>query len=108
MIDAGKYNRQITIFKIEVETDAAGFQHKKKTPVLTCYAEVKTTKGMTLITSGTDFERAYTRFTIRFPFMEITRDMQIDFRGKTYTIEYLNNVDEADVELEIQAREITH
>jgi hypothetical protein len=34
--------------------------------------------------------------------------MEIDFHGKSYTIEYLNNVDEANVELEIQAREITH
>jgi hypothetical protein len=34
--------------------------------------------------------------------------MEIDFNGKTYTIEYLNNVDEANVELEIEAKEVTH
>ena len=35
-------------------------------------------------------------------------DMLILYGSKTYTIEYLNNVDEANVELEIQAKEITH
>jgi hypothetical protein len=34
--------------------------------------------------------------------------MTIEFKGKTYSIEYLNNIDEADVELEIQAKEVTH
>jgi hypothetical protein len=34
--------------------------------------------------------------------------MQIEFRGKVYSIEYLNNVNEADVELEMQCKEVTH
>ena len=72
------------------------------------YARVKTTKGFTLIANNSDFEKAYTNFTIRYPKTQIDRDMLIDFRGKTYTIEYLNNVDEASVELEIQAKEVTH
>ena len=32
--------------------------------------------------------------------------MLIDFNGKTYTIEYLNNIDEMNVELEIQAKAV--
>ena len=72
------------------------------------YAHVKTTKGMTLIKNNTDFEKAFTNFTIRFPQTPINRDMWIEFNGKTYTIEYLNNVDEKNVELEIQAKEVTH
>ena len=69
---------------------------------------MKTTKGMTLIKNNSDFEKAYTNFTIRFPNIEITRDMLAEFNGKTYTIEYLNNVNEANIELEIQAKEVTH
>lgn len=72
------------------------------------YAHVKTTRGMTLIKSNTDFEKAYTNFTIRYPHTKIDRDMEIEFNGKVYTIEYLNNVDEANVELEMQCKEITH
>ena len=71
------------------------------------YTSVKTTKDFTLIANGTDFEKAFTNFTIRYPVTEITRDMLISFRGKTYTIQYLNNVNEENVELEIQAKEVT-
>ena len=35
------------------------------------------------------------------------RDMLIKYNDKMYSIEYLNNIDEADIELEIQALEVT-
>ena len=108
MINAGKYNKKIDIYQTTIVKDSAGFQKKKRTLVLSPYAHVKTTRGMTLIRNNSDFEKAYTNFTIRFPHTFINRDMEIDFNGKTYTIEYLNNVDEANVELEIQAKEVTH
>lgn len=108
MINAGKYNKRIGVYSVQTTKDAAGFPVTTETLVLQPYAAVKTTRGMTLIKNNTDFEKAYTNFTIRFPVTEITRDMLIKFRGKTYTIEYLNNVDEASVELEIQAKEVTH
>lgn len=108
MINAGKYNHKISIYSVEVITNARGFQTEQKTLILAPYASVKTTKGYTLITSNSDFEKAYTNFTIRYPKTTITRDMLIEFRGKTYSIEYLNNINEANVELEIQAKEVTH
>lgn len=108
MINAGKYNRKISIYEIKLSKDAAGFPIKERTLVLETYAAVKTTRGMTLIINNTDFEKAYTNFTIRYPVTQINRDMEIDFRGKTYTIEYLNNIDEANVELEMQCKEVTH
>lgn len=104
MINAGEYNKRISIFREEVTEDNAGFNVKSKSIVLSAWAKVKTTKGYTLIKSNTDFEQAYTNFTIRFPRKEITRDMLIEYNGKIYTIEYLNNIDEANKELEIQAK----
>lgn len=109
MINAGKYNRKISIYSVEIVTNARGFQTKQKTLVLSPHASVKTTKGFTLIANNSDFEKAYTNFTIRYPqTVTITREMLIEFRGKTYTIQYLNNIDQANVELEIQAKEVTH
>ena len=108
MINAGKYNKRISIYRVQIDKDSAGFQNKQKMLVLEPYASVKTTKGMTLIRNDTDFEKALTNFTIRYPVTEINRDMQIEFNGKTYSIEYLNNVDEANVELEMQCKEVTH
>ena len=107
MINAGKYNKQITIYSTQVVEDEDGFQTTINNIILQPYASVKTTKGFTLIANGTDFEKAFTNFTIRYPVTEIPRDMLISFRGKTYTIQYLNNVNEENVELEIQAKEVT-
>ena len=108
MLNAGKYNKRIKIYQTEVIENENGFQTEQKTLVLNPYASVKTTRGMTLIKNGTDFEKAYTNFTIRYPKTEINRDMVIEFHGKEYSIEYLNNVNEENVELEIQGKEITH
>lgn len=108
MIDAGKYNKKITIFEENISKDSSGFDVKTIKNVLVVYAHVKTTKGFTLIMNDSDFEKAYTNFTIRFPQTQITRKMKIAFNNKTYSIEYLNNIDEKNIELEIQAKEITH
>ena len=107
MINAGEYKHRITIYVITDREDKDGFSEKTETVILSPYAKVKTTKGFTLISSNTDFEKAYTNFTIRYPKTAITREMLIRYNGKDYTIEYLNNVDEANVELEIQAKEVT-
>lgn len=107
MINAGKYNKKIVIYKNELTEDSDGFPVENQIIVLNAFASVKTTRGFTLIANNSDFEKAYTNFTIRYPITEITRDMYIKFNNKIYTIEYLNNIDEANVELEIQAKEVT-
>ena len=104
MINAGSYNKKISIYQMVISEDDAGFKEKSKSIILNTYAKVKTTKGFTLIANNTDFEKAYTNFTIRFPKVEISRDMLIEYNGKTYSIEYLNNIDEKNIELEIQAK----
>lgn len=107
MINAGEYKHRIIIYTVTEKEDKDGFKVKTEAVILSPRAKVKTTKGFTLISSNTDFEKAYTNFTIRYPKTKITRDMLIRYKGKEYTIEYLNNVDEANVELEIQAKEVT-
>lgn len=104
MINAGDYNKKISIYSIVEVEDDAGFKTKTKSIILNTFAKVKTTRGFTLIANNTDFEKAYTNFTIRYPRKEITRDMLIEYNKKTYSIEYLNNIDENNVELEIQAK----
>lgn len=109
MINAGKYNHRIQIVKPKVSHDAEGFPKTVDEPVLDAYASVRTTSGYTLIKSGTSFEAATTNFTIRYPLeTRIDRDMVVLFAGRRYEIQYLNNVNYANVELEIQAKEVTH
>ena len=106
--NAGEFNIKISIMRETITTDAQGFKVATLTELIAPYAKVKTTKGFTLIANGSDFEKATTNFTIRYPVTQITRDDIIVYKGKRYEILYLNNVDEADILLEIQAKEVTH
>ena len=108
MINAGEYKHKIQIVKYVVTKDSDGFEVKTPITVLSPYAKIKTTRGYTIIANTSDFEKAYTNFTIRYPVTVIDREMIILYKGKTYEIQYLNNVDELNVELEIQAKEVTH
>ena len=108
MTNAGKFKHKISIYQTVITKDSQGFPVKTRTLVLSPYASIKTTRGMTIIKNNSDFEKAYTNFTIRFPHTTITRDMEIDYNGKTYDIQYLSNVDEANVFLEMQCKEVTH
>lgn len=116
-VNAGKYNRKIVIYEIVEGIDEAGFPVNEEEEILTTYAEVKTLRGYTLITNNSDFDKAYVNFTIRYSqtvydaYYNSTasnRDVLIKFRDKDYKIEYLNNIDFANVELELQAKEVTH
>lgn len=105
MINSGDYRNQIKIYELVPSKNDNGFPTEPaKKLILSPYAKVKTTSGFTLIQNASDFEKAYTNFTIRYPNKLITRDMIIEYNNKTYTIEYLNNIDEANIELEIQAK----
>ena len=54
MTNAGKYNRKIEIIQCTEAEDNEGFKKKSEKVILTVWAAVKTLKGYTLITSGTD------------------------------------------------------
>ena len=90
MINAGEYNKRIFIFEEESEEDNAGFVRKAKSVVLSAWAKVKTTRGYTLIANNTDFEKAYTNFTIRFPKVEITREYPSSAKRAKRTVQVLS------------------
>ena len=105
MINPGKLNKKIEIKKVVKAEDEQGFIKESEVVVLSTYAQVKTTSGSTLLINNTDFEKATTNFTIRKPKATITRDMYLYYKGKQYSIEYLNGLENE--LLEIQAKEVT-
>lgn len=115
MINAGKYKYKISIYQLVETKDSQGFPTISENLILEPYAHVKTTRGFTLIQNDSNFEKAYTNFTVRYSntlenayynALNSNRDMIIVFRNKRYKIEYFNNIDEENVELELQAKEI--
>lgn len=113
MINAGDYNKKISIYQIEEIEDNDGFVTKNEVIILEPFSKVKTTKGYTLIANGSDFEKAYTNFTIRYSkkvedaYYNSNRDVYVKYKDKIYTVEYLNNVNEANIELEMQCKRVT-
>ena len=109
MIEPGKYKHKILIIKRESVEDEEGFRYDEDKIVLTAWASIRTLRGYTIIMNGeADFEKAYVNFTIRYPkTVKIDRHMLISYRDKLYRIEYINNIDQEDVELELQACEVT-
>ena len=113
MINAGDYNKKISIYQIKEVEDKDGFVAKNEVIILEPLSKVKTTKGYTLIANGSDFEKAYTNFTIRYSkkvedaYYNSNRDVYVKYKDKIYTVEYLNNVDEANIELEMQCKRVT-
>lgn len=113
MINAGDYNKKISIYQIKEMEDNDGFVEKNEVIILKPLSKVKTTKGYTLIANGSDFEKAYTNFTIRYSkkvedaYYNSNRDVYVKYKDKIYTVEYLNNVDEANIELEMQCKRVT-
>ena len=106
MINAGDYNKKISIYQIEEVEDNDGFAAKNEVIILEPLSKVKTT-------NGSDFEKAYTNFTIRYSkkvedaYYNSNRDVYVKYKDKIYTVEYLNNVDEANIELEMQCKRVT-
>ena len=113
MINAGDYNKKISIYQIEEKEDNDGYVTKNEVIILNLFSKVKTTKGYTLIANGSDFEKAYTNFIIRYSkkvediYYNSNRDVYVKYKDKIYTVEYLNNVDEANIELEMQCKRVT-
>lgn len=113
MTNAGDYDKKISIYQTEEVEDNDGFVSKTEVIILEPFAKLKTTKGFTLIASGSDFEKAYTNFTIRYSkkvedaYYNSNRKVYVKHKNKIFTIEYLNNVDEANIELEMQCKRVT-
>lgn len=87
----GKLNKKIDISEFTLTKDSDGFETKVETTVLSTWAQVKNTSGTELIKQNSDFSEINTRFLIRTPKVDITKDMIIKFGGKYYEIEYIND-----------------
>ncbi len=68
-----------------------------------------------LLINNSDFEKAYTNFTIRYSQTMVdayydshnsNRNLVVEFGNKSYEVQYLNNVDEDNVEIEMQCKEV--
>ena len=87
----GKLNKKIDIVQFTITKDSDGFETKVETTGLSTWAQVMNTSGKEQIKQNSDFSEISTRFLIRTPKVDITKDMIIKFGGKSYEIKYIND-----------------
>ena len=87
----GKLNKKIEIVQFTLIKDPDGFETKVETTVLSTWAQVTNISGKELLRQNSDFSEISTRFLIRTPKVDITKDMIIKFGGKSYEIDYIND-----------------
>lgn len=90
-INAGVFNKKIQVIRHEITKDSDGFETKIEITVLNTWAQISNISGTELLRSNSDFSEVKTRFLIRTPKAEITKDMVIKFKGNSYNITYVND-----------------
>ncbi len=90
-INAGVFNKKIKVIRYEITKDSDGFETKTEITVLNTWAQVTNISGTELLRSNSDFSEVKTRFLIRTPKTEITKDMMIKFKNNAYNITYIND-----------------
>ena len=90
-INPGIFNKRIEIIEITETKDSDGFPIKSETVILKTWAHVTNVSGTEIMRSNSDFSEVKTRFLIRTPKAEITKDMMIKFKGNAYNITYIND-----------------
>lgn len=102
MINAGQYNQLIKIVELKSGKDKDGFKIKEENTILTAHAQVKQSSGYTLFKQNTDFKDAHINFTIRYSSLP-KRGHYIVFNEEYYRIDYVRDIDNRHVEVEMQA-----
>lgn len=126
---AGKYTNRITIIKkVHAQRDDGLTGQLRPIEIVTCFADIRTIRGYSMIMNGSDFEFAYVNFTIGYCQKVIDayyngialegqepgtggktakRNLFIVYNNVEYEVKYLNNVDLKNIEIEMQAERVT-
>lgn len=73
-INAGVFNKKIQVIRYEITKDSDGFETKTEITVLNTWAQISNISGTEFLRSNSDFSEIKTRFLIRTPKTEITKD----------------------------------
>lgn len=90
-IQAGELRHRIRILRRTETTDGEGFPVGESQEVYRCWAKVSITSGTELVRANADFGQVKARFLIRWTSIPIDRKMYVEYSGKEWQIEYVND-----------------
>jgi len=106
MINPGKLNQRIKIYKTGTGYDGYGEPLDGKEVVHECWASVKNKSGTEQFKSVTPFSKVVTSFLIRYTKKSIDTTMKIEFQGEEYNIIYVDNFNFSNEWIEITAEKV--
>lgn len=106
MINPGKLNKRIKIFKSSGGYDDYGEPLDTKEIVHECWASVRNKSGTEQFKAVTPFSKVVTSFLIRYTKKLIDTTMKIDFKGEEYNIIYVDNYNFSNEYIEITAEKV--
>jgi SPP1 family predicted phage head-tail adaptor len=106
MINPGRLNQRIKIYKTGVGYDEYGEPLDIKELVHECWSSVKNKSGTEQFKSVTPFSKVVTSFLIRYTKKNIDTTMKIEFKGEEYNIIYVDNYNFSNEWIEITAEKV--
>lgn len=106
MINPGKLNQRIEIFKIVGSRDEYGEPITTKKTIHECWSSVKNKSGKEQFQAVTPFAKVVTSFLIRYTKKAIDTTMKINFKGEEYNIIYVDNYNFSNEWIELTAEKV--
>lgn len=104
-MNPSKFNKRIT-FKKEINTtDDEGYNVTQLVDVKTVWCMIKTMTGKEFVEANTTQNEVTSRFVIRYT-SDLSPDMLIDFKGRSFSILSIINDDEMNKTLTVIGKEL--
>ena len=106
MINPGRLNQRIKIYKNSSGYDDYGEPIDSKDLVHECWSSVRNKSGKEQFEASTPFAKVVTSFLIRYTRKAIDTTMTIEFQGEEYNIIYVDNYNFSNEYIEITAEKV--
>lgn len=106
MINPGRLDKRIKIFKTGTGYDDYGEPLDTPVIVYECWASVRNKSGKEQFEATTPFAKTVTSFLIRYTKKIIDTTMKIDFKTENYNIIYVDNYNFSNEWIEITAEKV--
>lgn len=106
MINPGKLNKRISIYRQVTKRDEYGEPIAEKKLIHSCWASVKNKSGKEQFASVAPFSKTVTSFLIRYTKKKIDTTMTVEFQGEEYNIVYVDNYNFSNEYIEITAEKV--
>lgn len=114
MVNPAKYRNQLQFEELSKHQNNAGLWIEEwiESDLGRIYAQVRTVRGKEFFLAGAEQAKVFARINIRYrkdieeKYYELGEKLRLKYGNKIYNIEYINNLEERNIELELIVNEV--